>query len=87
MIGTPASMLDLMMPEMSGIEVLAHLHRDRPTLRVVIMSGNEDVEVARATLRVETGPEGAVTRPMRPCGDAPAPASAPSPCVRLLLPG
>jgi len=44
-------LLDLMMPEMSGIEVLAHLRRDRPTLRVVIMSGNEDVEVARATLR------------------------------------
>jgi len=30
----------------------AHLRRDRPTLRVDIMSGNdEDVEVARATLR------------------------------------
>jgi len=44
-------LLDLLMPEMSGVEVLAHLRRDRPTLRVVIMSGNEDVEVARATLR------------------------------------
>jgi two-component system KDP operon response regulator KdpE len=45
-------LLDLLMPEMSGVEVLAHLRRDYPTLRVVIMSGNEDVEVARATLRV-----------------------------------
>jgi len=45
-------LLDLMMPEMSGVEVLDHLRRDHPTLRVVIMSGNEDVEVARATLRV-----------------------------------
>jgi CheY-like chemotaxis protein len=44
-------LLDLMMPEMSGIEVLDHLRRDRPTLRVVILTGNEDVEVARATLR------------------------------------
>jgi CheY-like chemotaxis protein len=44
-------LLDLMMPEMSGVEVLDHLRRERPTLRVVIMSGNEDVEVARATLR------------------------------------
>jgi len=44
-------LLDLLMPEMSGVEVLARLRRDYPTLRVVIMSGNEDVEVARATLR------------------------------------
>ena len=44
-------LLDLLMPEMSGVEVLEHLRRDHPTLRVVIMSGNEDVEVARATLR------------------------------------
>ena len=44
-------LLDLLMPEMSGVEVLAHLRRDHPTLPVVIMSGNEDVEVARATLR------------------------------------
>ena len=44
-------LLDLLMPEMSGVEVLDHLRRDRPTLPVVIMSGNEDVEVARATLR------------------------------------
>jgi len=44
-------LLDLLMPEMPGVEVLDHLRRDRPTLPVVIMSGNEDVEVARATLR------------------------------------
>ena len=44
-------LLDLLMPEMSGLEVLARLRRDYPTIRVVIMSGNEDVEVARATLR------------------------------------
>ena len=44
-------LLDLLMPETSGVEVLKHLRRDPPTLPVVIMSGNEDVEVARATLR------------------------------------
>ena len=32
-------LLDLLMPEMSGVEVLDHLRRDRPTLPVVIMSG------------------------------------------------
>ena len=36
---------------MSGVEVLEHLRRDRPTLRVIVLTGNEDVEVARATLR------------------------------------
>jgi DNA-binding response OmpR family regulator len=44
-------LLDLMMPEMSGVEVLDQLRRDRPTLRVVMLTANEDVEVARATLR------------------------------------
>jgi CheY-like chemotaxis protein len=44
-------LLDLRMPEMSGVEVLEHLRRDHPTLRVIILTGNEDVEVARATLR------------------------------------
>ena len=44
-------LLDLLMPEMSGVEVLEHLRRDRPTLPVVIVSGNEDVDVARAALR------------------------------------
>ena len=43
-------LLDLMMPEMPGVEVLAHLHRDHPTLPVVILTANEDVELARATL-------------------------------------
>ena len=43
-------LLDLTLPEMSGIEVLDHLRRDRPAVRVVIMSGNQDADVARATL-------------------------------------
>ena len=44
-------LLDLRMPEMSGVEVLEHLRRERSTLRVIILTGNEDVELARATLR------------------------------------
>jgi CheY-like chemotaxis protein len=44
-------LLDLQMPAMSEVEVLDHLRRDHPTLRVVILTGNEDVEVGRATLR------------------------------------
>ena len=44
-------LLDLQMPEMSGVEVLDHLRRDHPNLRVVILTGNENVEVAKSTLR------------------------------------
>jgi len=36
-------LLDLIMPGMSGVEVLDHLRRDRPTIRVVIMTANEDI--------------------------------------------
>jgi CheY-like chemotaxis protein len=43
-------LLDLMMPGMSGVEVLDHLRRDRPTLRIVIMTANEDFAGAAATL-------------------------------------
>jgi DNA-binding response OmpR family regulator len=44
-------LLDLLMPEMSGVEVLDHLRRDHPGVRVVILTANEDVEVAQSTLR------------------------------------
>jgi YesN/AraC family two-component response regulator len=56
-------LLDLRMPEMSGLEVLEHLRRDRPSLRVVIMSGNQDAEVGRATLT-----SGAFDYLVKPCG-------------------
>lgn len=44
-------LLDLQMPGMSGVDVLDHLHRDDPALPVIIVTGNEDEEVARRTLR------------------------------------
>jgi CheY-like chemotaxis protein len=44
-------LLDLTMPGMPGLEVLDHLRRDHPRIPVVILSGNEDANVARATLR------------------------------------
>jgi len=44
-------LLDLKMPGMSGLEVLDYLRRDYPELPVVILSGNDDASVARATLR------------------------------------
>jgi CheY-like chemotaxis protein len=44
-------LLDLQMPGMSGIEVLDHLRRDYPGLPVIIVTGNEDEELARRTMR------------------------------------
>jgi DNA-binding response OmpR family regulator len=44
-------LLDLLMPEMSGAELLDLLRRDHPTVPVIIVTGNDDVEVARRTLR------------------------------------
>jgi CheY-like chemotaxis protein len=44
-------LLDLQMPGMSGIEVLDHLRRDYPSLPVIIVTGNEDEELARRTMR------------------------------------
>ena len=44
-------LLDLQMPQMSGVEVLDYLRRDHPRLRVVILTANENVDVAQSTLR------------------------------------
>jgi DNA-binding response OmpR family regulator len=44
-------LLDLKMPGTSGLEVLDYLRRDFPELPVVILSGNDDAGIARATLR------------------------------------
>jgi DNA-binding response OmpR family regulator len=44
-------LLDLQLPGMSGVEVLDRLRRDHPTVPVIIVTGNDDVEVARRTLR------------------------------------
>jgi CheY-like chemotaxis protein len=43
-------LLDLLMPGMSGVEVLEHLRREHPRLPVVVLSGNQDADLARRTL-------------------------------------
>lgn len=45
-----AVLLDLQMPEMSGVEVLNHLRRDHPLLPVIMVTGNPDADVARDML-------------------------------------
>jgi DNA-binding NtrC family response regulator len=39
-------MLDVMMPEMNGIEVLAKIREDHPNVFVIMMSGNATIETA-----------------------------------------
>jgi DNA-binding NtrC family response regulator len=43
-------LLDIAMPIMSGIEVLACLQVQHPSIRIVMMTGNQDAELARSTL-------------------------------------
>jgi CheY-like chemotaxis protein len=43
-------LLDLQMPEMTGVEVLDHLRRDHPLVPVIVVTANTDVDVARGTL-------------------------------------
>ena len=54
-------LLDLAMPEMSGMEVLQHLRREYPHIPVVILSGNQDAEVKRRAL--EAGAFDYLTKP------------------------
>jgi CheY-like chemotaxis protein len=43
-------LLDLQMPEMSGVQVLDHLRREHPDTPVIIVTGNADPDIARGTL-------------------------------------
>jgi len=54
-------LLDLHMRGMSGFEVLDHLRRDSPEVRVIVVSGDADQVVARRTLR--NGAVNYVTKP------------------------
>jgi DNA-binding response OmpR family regulator len=43
-------LLDVMMPGLSGIDVLEHLRRDHPTVPVVMVTANQDEQAARLML-------------------------------------
>lgn len=53
--------LDVVMPDMSGIEVLEVLKRGRPALPVIMLTGEQDLEVAKRSL--EFGATMYVTKP------------------------
>lgn len=56
-----AVLLDLHMPGMSGLEVLRKIHAMHPDLPVVMITGDTDEELAKATLK-----EGAFDYVMKP---------------------
>ncbi len=43
-------LLDIQMPEVDGIEILRAIHQAAPDVKVIMMSGAADVELAQATL-------------------------------------
>jgi DNA-binding NtrC family response regulator len=44
--------LDVGLPGMNGLEVLRRLYRHDPTIAVIMISGNADVALAQATLKL-----------------------------------
>lgn len=43
--------LDIMLPEMNGVEILRRLHKHLPKTRTLVFSGYQNVELVRATIR------------------------------------
>ena len=57
-------LLDLVMPEVGGLEVLDSGMRDDPTLKIVMLTGQADIGVARNAL--ERGARAFITKPIDP---------------------
>lgn len=57
-------LLDLVMPEVGGLEVLERGMKRDPNLKVVMLTGQSDIAVARSAL--ETGARAFITKPIDP---------------------
>lgn len=57
-------LLDLVMPEVGGLEVLDYGMRRDPNLKVVMLTGQSDIAVARRAL--EKGARAFITKPIDP---------------------
>jgi FixJ family two-component response regulator len=57
----PLAVLDIHMPEMTGLEVRSHLHKRWPQSRVILMTGREDLSGQVSEIR--TSIEGFFTKP------------------------
>jgi len=70
--------LDVTLPDMSGIDVLRRLHSERPELRVIVLSAHTDQELVLEALRLDASDylakplRGAAARRQRLPGEAPA---------------
>ncbi|MFI5348923.1 MAG: response regulator [Elusimicrobiota bacterium] len=59
-------LLDMVMPEMDGLEVLSAARRAAPGTRVVMLTGDDDVDSAVAAL--DLGASAYITKPFDPAG-------------------
>ena len=57
----PLVVLDICMPEMSGLEVRSHLHKQWPQSRVVLITGREDL--SGRVSQIKASVEGFFTKP------------------------
>jgi len=57
----PVVILDIWMPNMSGLEVQAHLRENSPGTRIIFISGRDDPSVRQAAL--EAGAFGFLSKP------------------------
>lgn len=55
------AVLDVWMPQMNGLEVLAHLRRDSPETRIIFITGRDDPSVRQTALNA--GAFGLLTKP------------------------
>ena len=55
-------LLDIIMPEMSGLELLKEIRKLKPDLPVIMITGQEDINVARECL--EAGAKDYITKPI-----------------------
>ncbi len=83
-------LLDLIMPEMGGLEALGEIHRVSPATRVVVLTSAEDEEKMIAAMRagaqgyiLKTEPAGTVVNAIRTASRGEA-ALAPSVALRLM---
>jgi DNA-binding response OmpR family regulator len=45
-------LLDIALPGINGLEILRRIRRDDPTINIIMMTGNQDVVLARSTIQL-----------------------------------
>ncbi|MFR1105415.1 MAG: response regulator [Acutalibacteraceae bacterium] len=58
-----AALLDIRMPELSGLEVAAHIHRFYPQIGVILITGYADFSYAQQA--IQYGVKDYITKPIR----------------------